>query len=110
MLLKVFYAILCVFGTILPYTPFVSWLSDNGLNLPLAFLEVSQSRMSAFAWFDVLLSACTLLIFVISEGNRHSIRHWWMPIIATLTVGVSLGLPLFLLLREIQLNQSTKPA
>ncbi len=109
MLLKFFYAALCVFGTILPWTPFVAWLSENGFNLPLAFLEISQSQMSAFAWLDVLLSACTLLVLIISEKHRYSIRYWWVPIVATLTIGVSLGLPLFLLLREIQLDQSTKP-
>jgi hypothetical protein len=34
----------------------------------------------------------------------------WLPLLALLTVGVSLSLPLFLYLREFKLKQSLAPA
>jgi len=37
---------------------------------------------------------------VLGEGRRAGVRHLWAPIAANLVVGVSLGLPLFLYLRE----------
>ena len=56
--------------------------------------------MGAFFGMDVLVSAVVLLTFVRLEGRRAGIRHIWAPVVATLLVGVSLGLPLFLSLRE----------
>jgi len=78
---------------------------DNGLDLPLLIRQAAQLRVGAFAWLDVLVSALVLLGFMISEGRRLQLRHVWLPVVGTCTVGVSLGLPLFLLLREIRLEQ-----
>jgi hypothetical protein len=49
---------------------------------------------------DVLVSAVALLVFSRREASRLGMRGRWLPLIAVLTVGVSLGLPLFLYLRE----------
>ena len=38
---------------------------------------------------------------VLSEGRRLGMKHLWLPVAANLTVGVSLGLPLFLYMREM---------
>ena len=46
-----------------------------------------------------------LFVFVAIEGGRLKVRPLWAPVAATLAVGVSLGLPLFLLLREVRLAQ-----
>ncbi len=51
---------------------------DHGLDLPLLVRQAAQFRVGAFAW---------------------------LPVVGTCTVGVSLGLSLFLLLREIRLEQ-----
>ena len=39
-------------------------------------------------------------------SRRLSITGWWMPIAGTCAVGVSLGLPLFLLMRERELRRA----
>jgi uncharacterized protein DUF2834 len=46
-----------------------------------------------------------LWIFVATEVRRLGMRHLWAPVAATLAVGVSLGLPLFLYLREARLER-----
>ena len=56
---------------------------------------------------DVLVSAVALLVFVRFENSRTRIPGRWLPLIAVLTVGVSLALPLFLYLRERALEQSS---
>jgi hypothetical protein len=38
------------------------------------------------------------------EGRRIALSLLWLPVIATLLVGVSLGLPLFLFLRQRKLD------
>ena len=104
---KLFYGILCVLGIILPYWQFISWLLDNGLDLIALFDEAVQTRISAFAWLDVVVSAIVLLGFIWIEGNRLKTAKLWLPMLGTLSVGVSFGLPLFLLLREIHLEKES---
>jgi len=40
------------------------------------------------------------------EGRRLAMSRLWGPIAANLLVGVSLGLPLFLYMREIHLEEA----
>jgi hypothetical protein len=49
---------------------------------------------------DVIVSALVLWAFIFSEGRRRGMRHLGVYVAATLTVGVSLALPLFLYVRE----------
>ncbi len=102
--MKKFYMILMILGLILPYTQFIDWIGDNGINLLLVSEEIINSKLSLFAWFDVILSAIVLIGFITYEGKKLGIDKLWLPIVATLSVGVSFGLPLFLYLREIHLD------
>jgi len=103
--LKYFYGILCIIGFTLPYGAFIPWLIENSLDIIKLFSDASSTKISIFAWLDIIISAVVLIGFIVVEGKRLNIKYWWVAIIGTLSVGVSLGLPLFLLLREIQLNQ-----
>jgi len=53
--------------------------------------------------YSQLLPFLWVLVFV--EGRRAGVKHLWAPIAANLAVGVSLGLPLFLYMRERRLEQ-----
>ena len=96
---------LCVLGFLLPYWQFVPWLAAHGLNMPLFFEELFATRIGGFFGMDVIVSAMVLFTFIWLEGRRLAIRHLWLPVLATLLVGVSLGFPLFLYLRQRQLDQ-----
>ena len=98
------YAVCCVLGVLLPYSEFVPWVLENGLSPLLLVQTAFATPISAFAWWDVVVSAVALLTFAGVESRRSGLKHLWATWLATLTVGVSLGLPLFLLLREIQLK------
>ena len=106
--MKYFYGVLAVLGTILPYSQLLPWLYHYGFNLTQFFAEMNQSRMGAFAWWDVIISIIVVIGFIIYEGKRKGMRHLWIPIIASLTVGVSLALPLFLLFRQIHLEKQER--
>ncbi|MDT7689352.1 MAG: hypothetical protein QOE46_2111 [Acidobacteriota bacterium] len=105
MRLKTTYLILCLIGVVLPYWQITPWLFANGLNVPLLLRELFANRVGAFFGLDVFVSATTLLVFVGSDGSRLGLRGRWLPVLALLTVGVSLGLPLFLYMRERKLEQ-----
>jgi hypothetical protein len=101
---KTLYLALCLAGLLLPYSQFVPWMLQHGLNLALFARELFANRIGAFFGMDVIVSAVTLLAFTRIESARLGIRKRWLVLIAVLTVGVSLGLPLFLYLRESELE------
>jgi len=103
--MKIIYVVLCVLGTILPLTQFVPWLLSNGFAVQLLIQEASGSQIAAFAWLDVLVSAIVVLTFVFYEGRRLGMKYLWLPVVGLITIGVSLSLPLFLLLREKHLSK-----
>lgn len=100
--LKVFYLGLASAGLILPYWQFVPWVAQNGLDMRLFVVQLFANRISAFFAMDVLISAVVAIGFIRREGTRLGMRRLWLPIAAICTVGVSLGLPLFLYMREGQ--------
>ena len=102
---KTIYLLLCFIGVVLPYWQFVPWLASHGLNMRLFVQQLFGNRVSAFFGMDVFVSAIALIFFVRIENSRLSVRGRWLPLLAVLTVGVSLGLPLFLYLREASLEQ-----
>jgi hypothetical protein len=63
------------------------------------------SRTGSAASSRSIVSSLVLWFLVYLEGRRSGIRHLWLPVAANLLVGVSLGLPLFLYMRERRLEQ-----
>ena len=105
-----FYLVCSVLGLVLPYSQFVPWLLEHGLNVTLFFRELFANRISAFFVMDVIVSAIVLIWFIQTEGKRLRVRLLWLPTIGTLIVGVSFGLPLFLFLRQMTLDRTTARA
>jgi hypothetical protein len=107
MKLKTLYLLLCVLGAALPYWQFVPWVMTNGLHMSLFFHELFANRISAFFGMDVIVSAVVLVVFMRVESSRLGIRKRWLPVLALLLVGVSLALPMFLYMRELQSERGT---
>jgi hypothetical protein len=106
MKLKSIYLVLCVVGVVLPYWQFVPWVAANGLQLPLLFQQLFSNRIGGFFGMDVLVSSVVLVVWLRAESARTQMRGRWLPVLALVTVGVSLALPLFLYMRELKLEQS----
>ena len=107
---KTLYLAFCLAGVLLPYAEFVPWVFQHGLNLVLFAHELFADRTGAFFGMDVIVSAVALLGFTRIESKRLGIRNRWLVVVAVLSVGVSLGLPLFLYLRESALEQKAQIA
>ncbi|GAB6039858.1 DUF2834 domain-containing protein [Endothiovibrio diazotrophicus] len=102
--MKRFYLVLCVVGLVAPYSQFVPWFMEHGV-APVEFVrQALVTRISLFAWMDVVVSAAVVFGFIFAEGRRLGMRGVWGPVLGTFLVGVSFGLPLFLLARESRLE------
>lgn len=95
------YLFLCIVGTVLPFSQFILWISEYGLDVSLLFEQVAGSRIAAFGWLDVVVSAVVLFVFMFTDGVERRVARLWFPVVGTLVVGVSLGLPLFLYMVEV---------
>jgi Terpene cyclase DEP1 len=97
---KNLYLGLCVIGTVLPYSQFVPFVREHGVDTRAFVEQLFATHIGAFFGWDVIVSSVVLWVMVGVEGRRAGIRNRWAPIAANLLVGVSLGLPLFLYMRE----------
>jgi Terpene cyclase DEP1 len=107
MKLRYLYLGFALLGLILPYSQFVPWIMEHhALDMSIFLRDLFANRISAFFAMDVIVSAIMLLIFIKAEGRRANLKLIWLPFVGTLLVGVSFGLPLFLYLRQLQLDEA----
>lgn len=96
---------LCVLGTLLPYSQFIPFLQDHGLDPRLFLQQLFANRIAAFFGLDVIVSSVVLWVAVLVDSRRNQVPHPWAPLLGNLMVGVSLGLPLWLYFREVRLSE-----
>lgn len=106
MRLRHIYLGLCVLGLLVPNSLFIPWIVAHGLNPQRFVQDLFANGVSAFFAMDVVISALALTAFVLVEGARIRLARRWVPIVAACLVGVSLGLPLFLYQRQVQLDRA----
>ena len=100
------YVVFCLLGLVLPYSQFIPWIIEHHtLNISMFMHDLFANRIAAFFALDVIVSAIVLLSFIQNEGRRLRMRLLWLPMLGTVFVGVSLGLPLFLYLRQLELDR-----
>ena len=95
---KTLYLVLLLVGIVVPMSAFLPWATVHGLHARLFAQELFANRVSTAFVLDLLLTA--LCVIYLAWRERGSVRLWWAPIVATLLLGVSAGLPLLLYLRE----------
>jgi len=100
---RTLYALLGVVGTVLPYSQLFGRDSTNAGSL---LHQLFGGPYSAMFVMDVLVSAVALAAFMRLESRRYGLRYRWVAVVALLTVGVSLALPLFLFMREPHLEDA----
>lgn len=96
--MKRMYAGLAIVGTIVPWVFFGVYFTD-GDRQPFGDALFASPLMVGFV-ADLTLSIVVWLIWSYRDARRMGIRTWWLIPVASLTVGLSLALPLYLYLRE----------
>jgi hypothetical protein len=105
-MLKTAYSVLCIAGTVLPISQFVKFLLAEGLNIDAFFGQLFANDISSFFGLDLMLSSLVLWLFVFTEGTRLKMKNLWVYVASNLLVGVSLALPLFLLMRHRKIEET----
>jgi hypothetical protein len=63
------------------------------------------NSISTFFAVDLIISVLVFWVFLYSESQKYSIAYWWLFILASITVGLSFALPLFLFYRERRIQR-----
>ena len=92
---------LALWGAVHPMYHFVHWFSENGVQMGLMLDAWHVNAASSGLVWDLTISAVALTVWVVAEVIQH--RRWrnLVAIPATFCIGVSCGLPLYLLLRSL---------
>ena len=98
--MKLLYGVLAALGAILPLSAFVPWVVAHGFAPGLFVQELFANRISAFFGLDAIVTGIVVLCFAYAEAKSRRLRRPWLPVVGTLLVGASFGLPLLLLLRD----------
>lgn len=97
---KNIYLVFAIFGTLIPWYFFGSFILAEGINLPLFVQSLFVNEPAGGFSADVLISATAFLIWSYGDAYKQQVKRWWVMIPATFLVGLSLALPLYLYLRE----------
>ncbi len=97
---KYLYIFLCIIGGVLPYYFFLTFLIENGINFQLITDLLFVNKVSSAFGINALITSIIFVIFISIENKKVKLPNLWIPILASSVVGVSFGLPLYLLLKE----------
>ncbi|MCO5134887.1 MAG: DUF2834 domain-containing protein [Phyllobacteriaceae bacterium] len=94
------YIALAVAGTLLPWIFFAGFIGEHGLDLPGFIGALFSNGASAGFAADILISSAAFFLWSFLDSRKRGIAHWWVVVPSVFLVGLSLGLPLYLAMRE----------
>jgi Terpene cyclase DEP1 len=101
---KNIYLLLAIIGFIAPYYFFLQIPAENGLDLPLLVQPLFANNLLRGVAMDLTVSVLVFWFFMFAEANKLQMKNAWLYLLATLLVGMSFALPLFLYFRERKLE------
>ncbi len=99
-IIRVYYLIAAILGTIFPYYYFASFAVEAGLDVPLFIEQVLSARVSMGFVVDLFISSFVFWPFLFKEAKRLGTPNPWLFVFLNLAVGLSCALPAFLYYRE----------
>lgn len=106
--MKAFYLVAAVLGAVIPWRFNILALQQLGSAFtPKAFFMVGfeGSAMLGSVAADFWIGSTVALVWMIVEGRRLGMKHWWGFVIWTIVIAWASALPLFLLFRERHLER-----
>ena len=101
---KNIYLGLALLGLLIPYYFLFKFLGSNGLNISLLVQQLFANHISTFFAADLVISILVFWIYMFAEANKLQMKNSWLYLLASLLVGLSFALPLFLYFRERNLG------
>ena len=100
---------LAVVGFVVPNTMIALFVVRHGLTLDGYFRHWGESLPATQLALDLSIAFVAFALWAAWEGQHLGMRSWWVPIPASLLVGLCFALPLFLLLRERAIRRRPPP-
>ncbi len=100
-----YYVVLCILGVVAPWIFITDFLGLPQASVPLFFTSIFATPMASAVAADLMVCSIVFFFFVFLEGRRLGMKNVWLFVPATLFVGLSFGLPLFLYQRSKRLEQ-----
>ena len=98
---KNIFLFLAIVGFVAPYYFF---LQVREFDLNAVFQQFAANGILSGTAMDLLISVIVFWFFMVAEARRLQMKNPWVYLLATLTVGLSFALPLFLYFRERKLE------
>jgi hypothetical protein len=98
------YLILAIIGFIAPYYFFLQLSGENGFDIPALIQPLFANNLLRGVAMDFMVSVIVFWVYVFAEANKLQMKNPWLYLLATLLVGMSFALPLFLYFRERKLE------
>lgn len=105
MKLKHLFLILVVLGIIVPYGAYLPYFMEYGFDVADFIKQAYANPVNAFLSWDLVIAAVTAAVFIIAEGRKLNMKHFWLPVVLMVFIGTAFGFPLFLYLRELRLEK-----
>ena len=102
--MKNIYLVLAILGFVVPYFFFLQVPPESMSNFPALIQPLFANNFMRGLAADLTISVLAFWTCVFVEGNRLQMKNLWVYPLATLLVGLSFALPLFLYFRERQLE------
>lgn len=98
--LRLLYLALAIWGSVHPVIYIAAWVRDNGLDAgALLAAWTANDAVSGLVW-DLTIAGIALSVWIVAETYVRKNWEALLAIPATLLIGVSSGLPLYLFLRS----------
>ena len=97
---RMFFLIMAVIGTVIPWLFFAGFFTQYGPDVPLFLQSLFVNGAAGGFSADVLISILVLWVWCWHDATKNKVAYWWLIFPASFFVGLSLALPLYLYLRE----------
>ena len=101
---KNIYFVLAIIGVLAPYYFFLQIPAESASNLPALIQPLFANNLMKGVAMDFTVSVMVFWFFMFAEANKLQMKSPWLYLLATLLVGMSFALPLFLYFRERKLE------
>ena len=109
---QLLYLAISLLGLLIPWYFNLQFMEETGttlLSFSIAdFVRAGFSNPAAACLSaDLVIGASAASVFIVLEGRRLAMKHWWVYLVLTNLVAFAFAFPLFLFVRERQLDRGT---
>ncbi len=99
------YLTLSILGGVLPTIANIRFVKLYGPGFDLSsFISLSSNNPASQSLsYDLLILACSILLWMFIESKRLGIANFWIIILSTFAIAIAFSAPLFLFFRERKL-------